>query len=40
MGSVTKKEQSINDFFFLDFPIYLQSVEIQSENGVMGGEGG
>jgi hypothetical protein len=26
--------------FFLDFPIYLQAVEIHSANGVMGGEGG
>jgi hypothetical protein len=26
--------------FFLDFPIYLQSVEIHSANGVLGNEGG
>jgi hypothetical protein len=27
-------------FYFEDFPIYLQAVEIHSANGVMGGEGG
>jgi hypothetical protein len=27
-------------FSFLDFPIYLQSVEIHSANGVLGSEGG
>jgi hypothetical protein len=26
--------------FFLDFPIYLQSVEIHLANGVLGSEGG
>jgi hypothetical protein len=33
--------KGIEDYiFFLDFPIYLQSVEIQSANGVLGREGG
>jgi hypothetical protein len=27
-------------YFFLDFPIYLQSVEIHSANGVLGSGGG
>jgi hypothetical protein len=29
-----------NNFFFLDFPIYLQSVVIHSANGVLGSESG
>jgi hypothetical protein len=32
--------QKIKVFFFLDFLIYLQSVETHSANGVLGSEGG
>jgi hypothetical protein len=28
------------NFLFFNFPIYLQSVEIHSSNGVLGSEGG
>jgi hypothetical protein len=31
---------STRKYCCLDFPIYLQSVEIHSANGVLGGEGG
>jgi hypothetical protein len=38
-GQQVPKHLAVTNIF-LDFPIYLQSEEIHSENGVLGGEGG
>jgi hypothetical protein len=40
VDTATLQREETKYFFILDFPIYLQAVEIHSANGVLGSEGG